>query len=189
MPMNLIHRKLCSSDAWARKIEEGVLPWALDGLDLGTDVLEIGPGFGATTRVLVRRVPRLTALEVDPASARLLGREFGDRARIVQGDGSAMPLPDAAFDAVVCFTMLHHVPSPALQDRLFAEARRVLRPGGVFTGTDSLTSPRFRLLHIGDTRVEVDPDTLPTRLSEAGFDTTEVVRGEGSFRFRARAED
>jgi ubiquinone/menaquinone biosynthesis C-methylase UbiE len=45
------------------------------------------------------------------------------------GDGAELPLPNAAFDAVVCFTMLHHVPSPEQQDRLFTEATRVLRPG------------------------------------------------------------
>ena len=40
--------------------------------------------------------------------------------------------------------MLHHVPSPALQDRVFSEARRVLRPGGVFVATDSLDSADLR---------------------------------------------
>ena len=66
--------------------------------------------------------------------------------------------------------MLHHVPSRALQDALFAEACRVLRPGGVFRGVDSQPSLRFRMLHIGDTMVVVDPGTLPARLTAAGFD-------------------
>jgi hypothetical protein len=44
--------------------------------------------------------------------------------------------------------MLHHVPSAALQDRLLAEARRVLRPGGVFAGFDGVASWLFRVIHI-----------------------------------------
>lgn len=63
--MNAYHRHLCASPDWARCVESKVLPWGLDGLELGDDVLEIGPGFGVTTRLLARQVPRLTALEVD----------------------------------------------------------------------------------------------------------------------------
>jgi ubiquinone/menaquinone biosynthesis C-methylase UbiE len=155
-------------------------------LDLGDDVLEIGPGFGATTRVLVDLVPRLTALEVDEASAELLRREFEGRATIVHGDGTAMPFPDRMYSGVVCFTMLHHVPSAAQQDRLFGEAFRVLRPAGVFGGTDSQSSLLFRLLHLGDTMVVVDPGTLPSRLEAAGFTGVDVDRiAGGPLRFRA----
>jgi SAM-dependent methyltransferase len=184
MPMNLLHRKLCASRRWARVVAER-LPPSLAGIDLGDDVLEIGPGFGATTRVLVDLVPRLTALEIDADSARGLRGEFGDRVEIVLGDGARMPFPDGRFSAVVCFTMLHHVPSPALQDRLFAEACRVLRPGGVFRGVDSQPSPRFRLLHIGDTMVLLDPATLGGRLERAGLGDVSVQPGDGTLAFRA----
>ena len=61
------------------------------------------------------------------------------------------------------------MPSTTLQDTLFAQACRVLRPGGVFTGFDSQLSLRFRFLHIGDTMVVVDPKTFPDRLRAAGF--------------------
>jgi ubiquinone/menaquinone biosynthesis C-methylase UbiE len=105
---------------------------------------------------------------------------------VVHGDGAAMPFDDGRFSAVVCFTVLHHVPSPALQDRLFAEAFRVLRPGGVFAGTDSLPNLRFRLLHLFDTMVTVDPATLPARLAAAGFTGVEVAATTRRVRFRAR---
>ncbi|MEV4612491.1 class I SAM-dependent methyltransferase [Kitasatospora sp. NPDC049258] len=173
MPMNTAHRRLCSSQQWARTTEEQILPWALQDIDLGTDVLELGPGYGANLRVLVERVPRLTAVEIDLATVRLLERDYGARARIVHGDAADLQLPDGAYSAVVCFTMLHHVPTDALQDRIFAEAFRVLRPGGVFAGSDSQPSLPFRLLHIGDTMNTLDADLLPARLSAAGF--TEVV--------------
>lgn len=183
--MNLLHRLLCSSQRWSRTVAER-LPAALHGLDLGGDVLEIGPGFGATTRVLVDMVPRLTSIELDAASVRRLRMEFGDRVEIVQGDGADLPFATRRFSAVVCFTMLHHVPSVALQDRLFAEAQRVLRPGGVFGGTDSQTSLLFRILHIGDTMVVLDPAALPDRLRRARFTDVQVRPGERILHFRAR---
>jgi SAM-dependent methyltransferase len=184
--MNLIHRRLCRSAWWTRKVENELLPWALSGVDLGADVLEIGPGFGVTTAVLARRPVRLTALEVDEASVGYLTGRLGDTVRVVHGDGAAMPLPDNAFSAAVCFAMLHHVPSAELQDRLFAEAFRVLRPGGVFAGSDSLPSTRFRVIHVGDTMVTVDPATLPDRLRRAGFERVEVATGASAFRFQAQ---
>jgi SAM-dependent methyltransferase len=174
MPMNFLHRKLCSSEKWARSVA-GVLPRSLDGFDLGDHVLEIGPGFGATTKVLADGTHELTALEVDAASAALLREEFGDRAKIVHGDGAVMPFDDGTFSAVVCFTMMHHVPSPELQDKIFAEAFRVLRPGGLLRGTDSQPSLGFRVLHIGDTMTVLDPSTLPARLTGAGFADVQVT--------------
>lgn len=187
MPMNWYHRWLCASEGWARGVADQMLPWALDGVDLGPEVLEVGPGYGATTRVLTERVPRLTAVEIDPALARRLRRLLDGRAEVLVGDGTALPLPDGTFTGVTCHTMLHHVPTPALQDRLFAEAHRVLRPGGVFAGSDSQLSLRFRLIHLGDTMVVVDPATLPARLEAAGFRdvTVDAIPGR-RVRFRAR---
>lgn len=184
--MNVLHRRLCRSGGWAARMHHQVLPWALEGVDLGGDVLEIGPGYGVTTRWMVERAGTLTAAEVDPRLAADLGREFAGRVEVRAADGAALPFDDAAFDTVVCFTVLHHVPSPTQQDRLFAEAARVLRPGGTFAGSDSRRSLRFRLLHVGDTMVVVDPATLPARLRRAGFAHATTDTGERSFRFRAR---
>lgn len=98
-----------------------------------------------------------------------------------------MPFGDDRFSAVVCFTMLHHVPSRELQDRLLGEVSRVLRPGGVFAGTDSLGTGRaFKLLHIHDTLVPVSPNELPARLERAGLVEPSVEAGGRSFRFQAR---
>lgn len=185
MPMNAVHRWLCRSDRWATAARTQLLPWATRDVPLDGHVLEIGPGYGVTTRWLAERAERLTAIEVDPALAADLRAEFAGRVDVRHGDGAALPFADAAFDTVVCFTMLHHVPSVELQDRLFAEAARVLRPGGVFAGSDSRLSLRFRLLHIRDTMVPVDPDTLPNRLLVAGFRHPEIELGGQSLRFRA----
>jgi ubiquinone/menaquinone biosynthesis C-methylase UbiE len=97
-----------------------------------------------------------------------------------------MPFPDGSFSGAVSLTMLHHVPSREAQDRLLAEVCRVLKPGARFAGTDSLTSLRWRLYHVLDTCVPVDPDTFGRRLSEAGFVEAMVDSNPWAFRFRAR---
>jgi SAM-dependent methyltransferase len=185
--MNKAHAVLCSSGWWARTVERELLPWGLTGLDLGADVLEIGPGFGATTRVLTRRSGSLTVLELSESYCKRLRQTLSDDVEIVQADATDMPFAEDRFSGVVCFTMLHHVPSRRLQDRLLGEVSRVLHPGGVFAGTDSLGTGRaFKLLHIHDTLVPVSPDELPARLEGAGLIEPSVETGGRSFRFQAR---
>ena len=183
--MNLLHRVRCSSADWAKSVAEQLLPWVLDDVELGSRTLEIGPGYGATTRALLDRASSLTAVEVDRSMADRLNRRYGDKARIIHGDGANTGLPDDHFSSVVCFTMLHHVPTAQLQDRLFAEAFRVLRPGGAFAGSDGVPSLPFRLIHIADTYNPVAPEDLPGRLRTAGFTDIQIdVRG-GRQRWRA----
>jgi 2-keto-4-pentenoate hydratase len=68
--------------------------------------------------------------------------------------------------------MLHHVPSAELQDRIFAEARRVLAPGGVLAGSDSLVSTGFRIIHIRDVMVPVDPRRCPAACARPASTTS-----------------
>jgi ubiquinone/menaquinone biosynthesis C-methylase UbiE len=185
--MNRIHRTICASNWWARGVERELIPWCLDGVVLGENVLEIGPGLGATTRVLARRSGKLTAVELQERYCERLRRELGEQARIVHADATELPFADGSFSGTVCFTMLHHVPSRELQDRLLSEVARVLEPGGVFAGTDSLGHGLlFKTIHIGDTLVQVDPDGLPDRLARAGLTETQVDTSARSLRFRAR---
>jgi len=74
--MNRIHNILCSSCWWARRAERELVPLGVDGVDLG-DVLEIGPGFGAATRVLAQRLDRFSVLELDPGYCERLRAELG----------------------------------------------------------------------------------------------------------------
>jgi hypothetical protein len=53
--MNRLHAVICSSGRWRRSVECELLPWGLAGVDLGEHVLEIGPGFDATSSVPARR--------------------------------------------------------------------------------------------------------------------------------------
>jgi SAM-dependent methyltransferase len=119
--------------------------------------------------------------------ARSLGlRTANSNVRVQCADATTMPYRDGTFSGAVSFTMLHHVPSAALQERLFAEVYRVLRPGGVFAGTDSMRSLLMRIFHIRDTMVLVDPTTLSARLGAVGFKDVMIEIGAGRFRFFAR---
>jgi len=186
--MNRWHRKLCASPDWAEIAATGIVPSVLDleGVRLGDDVLEIGPGYGATTTALAARLPALTALELDDALARQLRERVPPNVTVVAGDATAMPFEAGRFSAVLSFTMLHHVAPAARQDQLFAEATRVLRGGGVFAGTDVNAGWQLRLRHLGDTYNPVDPRTLATRLRAAGFAQAHVYVDELGVRFVAR---
>jgi SAM-dependent methyltransferase len=184
--MNLIHHWYCQSAPWKRRVESELIPWALGGAILQGPALEIGPGPGITTNYLRARVPSLTALENDPSLAKKLAARFENtNVHVIEGDAISMPFEAGAFRTVFCFTMLHHVPSASLQNRVLAEALRVLAPGGTFLGTDSRISLRMKFFHLFDTMVIVDPATFPQRLRRAGFINEKIELSEGAFRFRA----
>jgi len=170
---------VCDSPEWRAAVRDEMIPWAVGDLDLGDDVLEIGPGYGATTDVFCQLLPRLTSVEVDPdLAARLQDRYAGTHVEVILGDATALNFPDGRFSAVVCFSMLHHVSSPELQDRLFAEAARVLRPGSPMVAVDGVESEGVRAFHEGDTYQPIDPTTLPLRLNGVGFANVEVRLNE-----------
>ncbi|MGI9030356.1 MAG: class I SAM-dependent methyltransferase [Ilumatobacteraceae bacterium] len=184
--MNRFHRWYCRSGHWRHAVQDQILPWALRDVELGDRVLEVGPGPGVTTDALRRAVPSLTALEIDDVLAASLAARFqGSNVTVEQGDATAMAFADASFTGAACFTMLHHVPSLGLQDQLLREVRRVLIPGGTFVGSDSRSSVVFRLAHLADTMVLVEPDSFAERLRVAGFVDVSVDAARRAFRFRA----
>jgi SAM-dependent methyltransferase len=188
--VNEVHLQLCSSPEWREVVETEILPWALDDVDLGDDVIEVGPGPGITTEVLVTRIGQLTAVEIDPdLAASLAARMTGSNVEVLEADATALPLDDDRFTGAVSFTMLHHVPTADLQDRLFAELARVLAPGGVLVLSDSVASDDLRSLHDGDTYNPVDPATLPPRLDRAGFTDVAVRTTFYGFIAHARARE
>jgi ubiquinone/menaquinone biosynthesis C-methylase UbiE len=107
----------------------------LGGRAAGLHVLEIGCGRGVGTQIILERfgAARALAFDLDPAMAgqarrRLAGYPPG-KVGIAIGDAASIATPDAVFDAVFDFGILHHVPR---WQRAVAEVRRVLRPGGRF---------------------------------------------------------
>src|SRR5207244_2311022 len=145
-----------------------ILPWALGERDLGDDVLEVGPGPGMTTDVLRRTVARLTAVEIDEQlAATLAQRLVGSNVDVVHADGTSLPFENGRFSGATSFTMLHHVPSAADQDRLLAEMRRVLRPGGLLIGVDSIDGPEWLDLHTGAIFVHIEASRMDEGLHHA----------------------
>jgi SAM-dependent methyltransferase len=175
--MNPSHDKLCGSPEWAAHIQDEVLPVVTAQVDLGREMLEIGPGPGAATVWLQQRVARLAALERDEAAAARLAERFPG-VEVSVGDATAMSYPDCSFDSVGSFTMLHHVPTTELQNQILAEALRVLRPGGVLVGSDSLPSDGLHWFHEGDTCHPVEPSALLVRLQTLGFAAVMVAVDE-----------
>jgi SAM-dependent methyltransferase len=158
---NTVHKWICRSSFWRGALQKRILPWALYDLDLGSTVLEVGPGFGMATDVLRQKSRHVFGIEVDAHLARILGQRLsGTNACIIQGDGTALPFRDAVFTGAVCFTMLHHLRSAELQNRLLSEVCRVLRPGSIFAGTDSRWSRGMKWLHYRDTLVAIAPNTF-----------------------------
>jgi ubiquinone/menaquinone biosynthesis C-methylase UbiE len=184
--MNKQHLEFCSGEEWAEALKKWIVPGALNGVVLGDDVLEVGPGPGRTTDILREMAPRLTAVEIDKHLAdALTARMAGTNVKVVNADATKLPFPDGRFTGAVSFIMLHHVPTPELQDKLLGEVARVLRKGGVFAGVDSLDSPDFRAMHVDDICVTVPPDTLAERLQRAGFSEAHVDPNPYVVQFRA----
>ena len=147
--MSSVAQFMCRSAPWRLFAGHVVLPWALQGHELRGDVLEIGCGSGAMAAEALRQFPdiRLTATDFDESMVEVARRplsDFGPRAEVRQADATALPFPDGSFDAVLSFIMLHHV----LQwEQAFAEAARMLRPGGRLIGYDLLGDGTGRILH------------------------------------------
>jgi SAM-dependent methyltransferase len=183
--MNANHAQLCPSPEWATHIQTDLLPSLTSGVDLGEEMLELGPGPGAATDWLRHQVRRLVALELEPEAAGVLAvRYSGTNVEIEVGDAASMSLGDESFDSVGCFTMLHHIPTLALQDRALSEVFRVLRPGGVLIGSDSLASNELHHFHADDTYNPIEPASLLPRLQAFGFRNITIVV-DGMLRFVA----
>jgi SAM-dependent methyltransferase len=173
-----MHLQLLSTEEWRQTLRDLALPFAFGQLgprDLGDDVLEIGPGPGLTTDLLRTEVPALTAVELDSAlAASLAERLGGTNVDVVEADATAMPFPDGRFTGAITLTMLHHVPTVEMQDRLLADTLRVLRPSAWLIANDSVASDDLAALHVDDVYNPVDPSTLADRLTAIGYVDVDV---------------
>jgi ubiquinone/menaquinone biosynthesis C-methylase UbiE len=177
--VNPDHENLCGSPEWAAWLQSEILPAVTAGIDLGKEMLEIGPGPGAATAWLRERVASLTVLETDPAAAAaLVTRHRGGNVTVDTGDAAHMPYGNESFDSVGSFTMLHHVPTAATQYQILSQAMRVLRPGGTLVGSDSLASTGLHDFHAGDTYNPVEPTVLLVWLRTLGFTPVTLIVGD-----------
>ncbi|HEU4841433.1 MAG TPA: class I SAM-dependent methyltransferase [Ilumatobacteraceae bacterium] len=188
--MNQQHLDYLGTEEWRQTLRDHALPFAFGPLGpdaLGADVLEIGPGPGMTTDLLRPLVPALTSIELDTALADDLQRRLvGTNVDVVEGDATAMPFEDGRFTGAVTFTMLHHVPTVELQDAMFREVHRVLRPGGLLVANDSVGREELAAFHVDDTYNPVDPTTLDDRLGAMGYVDIEIAVNPYAWACRAR---
>jgi SAM-dependent methyltransferase len=91
-------------------------------------VLDVGCGSGYGSAELARVAASVTGLDVS-GDAVAFARSQCPAARFLQGSGAHVPLRDAAFDLVVAFEVIEHIPD---WPQLLSEARRLLAPGGQF---------------------------------------------------------
>lgn len=108
------------------------------------DVLELGIGTGATLRHY-RDISSLTGLDLsermlEKARARSEGLPY--RVRLEQQDFQTLAFPDASFETITSSLGLCGIPNPA---QLFAEVRRVLKPGGALLALEHVRPPNLAL--------------------------------------------
>lgn len=184
--MNALENWFCASSPWRYITRKQLLPWLLSGCDPGDRVLEVGAGFGAATPELQRRAKRVTSLEYDPRSVSVCAAHHrAAGSGVVRGDAAALPFRGASFSCVLAILMLHHLPQPETQDRAFAEAFRVLQPGGLFLALEIRNGWFQRAVHLHSTFVPVDPANAPARLHAVGFSQAAVEPRGPVFRIRA----
>jgi SAM-dependent methyltransferase len=177
--VNPRHEQLCSSPGWAEHLQTEILPRLTADIELGQDLIELGPGFGAATDWLRHRVRKLTAVEVDRGTARALADRYSNsNVRVVVGDGIDTGLEPSSYDSAASFTMLHHVPTAAKQFAVLARFFELLRPGGVLIGSDSLAGTDLHEFHEGDVYNPVDPARLLIQLQIVGFSPVSIRVGQ-----------
>ncbi len=101
-------------------------------LAAGKDVLDLACGEGYGSELLARTARSVLGVDISQEAVDHAAQTYA-RAHLSfqQGSADAIPAPDDAFDLVVSFETIEHVPEE-VQQAFLREVRRVLRPGGVF---------------------------------------------------------
>jgi fatty-acyl-CoA synthase len=85
------NHKCCAGPEWAEYLHTEVLPTVTRHVDLGRELIEVGPGPGAATDWLHDRVQRLIAVELEPEAAALLAARFAEtNVEVTNDDATAL---------------------------------------------------------------------------------------------------
>lgn len=133
----------------------------------GKDVLEVACGAGQGLGLLKASARSLVAGDVSPEVLATARRTYGDTIPLSVFGAEALPFADDSADVILMFEALYYVPDVSA---FFAEARRVLRPGGqllIVTANKDLfdfTASPYSQRYLGVVE-------LATELGAAGFST------------------
>jgi SAM-dependent methyltransferase len=101
----------------------------------GGDVLSVGCGWHPGRHLFPKPAWRMTGVEIDEAVVRHLV-DAGELDEGLSGRAGELPLPDESFDVVLYRLVLHHIVFQGPLQPVFAEARRLLRPGGALVAVE-----------------------------------------------------
>jgi MPBQ/MSBQ methyltransferase len=145
----------------------------------GSRVLDLGSGLGGLVRYFAsERECIASGIDLTPdfvEVAQMLTERTGltDRADFRTGSALDLPWDDASFDAAVNFHVAMNI---ADRPRLYSEAARVIRPGGVFAIYDVMKGESDGMLfpvpwsETPETNFLVNPAEMEDLLGEANFD-------------------
>ena len=158
---------------------------AMGGAVTGAAALEVGCGRGVGVELVLDRfgAARVDAFDLDPKMVGLARKRLarrGERVRLWVGDATRIPAPDASYDAVFDFGIVHHVPD---WRAALGEIHRVLKPGGRFFAEEVferfLSHPLWRRLLEHPRADRFDMARFHAGLEAAGF-TVRATRSLGS---------
>ncbi|MGH7044654.1 MAG: class I SAM-dependent methyltransferase [Acetobacteraceae bacterium] len=156
----------------------------------GELLLDIGSGIGGPARwIAARSGCHVTGVDLTPAfsaAATTLAAAAGlaDRVRFCVGNALDLPLPDATFDRAYSQNVVMNIPD---KSRFYAEAYRVLKPGGVLALANLAAGPsgppRYPVPWASSTETSflATPEATRAELEAAGFeilafhDVTEAI--------------